>query len=77
MGAGWAMVKGDPISTATKRATRTRRTSGHSSKPTPKIQSWRSGFTNGKRDKLMEVNMWDQATVAFGGFSKWMRLPGL
>ena len=30
---------------------------------------------NGKRDNLMEVDMWDQAMVATGGFGKLMRLP--
>ena len=30
---------------------------------------------NGKRDKLMDVNMWDQAMVAISGFGKLMRLP--
>ena len=29
---------------------------------------------NGKRDKLMEVDMWHQAMVALGGFGKLMRL---
>ena len=30
---------------------------------------------NGKRDKLMEVDMWDQAMVANGEIGKLMRLP--
>ena len=30
---------------------------------------------NEKRDKLMEVDMFDQATAAIGGFRKLMRLP--
>ena len=30
---------------------------------------------NGKGDKLMEVDMWDQAMVATGGLDKLMRLP--
>ena len=29
---------------------------------------------NEKRNKLMEVNIWDLAMVAIGGFSKLMRL---
>ena len=29
---------------------------------------------NGKRDMLMEVNMWDQAMVAIGAFGKLTRL---
>ena len=30
---------------------------------------------NGNRDKLMEVNMWDQAMVPISGLGKLMRLP--
>ena len=74
-GAGSAMGKGDPISKTTKRARCTRRTSGHISKPTPRQSPRRSGSTNGKRDKLMEVDMWDQATVAIDDFYKLTRLP--
>ena len=59
----------------TKRAKCTRRTSGHTPKPTPKKSSRRSGSTNGKEDKLIEVDMWDQATVTIGRFDKLMRLP--
>ena len=28
----------------------------------------------GKRDKLMQADMWDQATVGISGFPKFMRL---
>ena len=38
--------------------------------PPPKESQRRSGLRNGKRDKPMEVDMWDQATVAVGGFSE-------
>ena len=31
--------------------------------------------TNGNRDKLVEVDTWDQATGAIGGFGKLMTLP--
>ena len=68
------MGKGDPISTTIKRAKCTRRTSGHNSKPTPKKSTRKSGLTNGKRDKLVQVDMWDRATAAIGGFGKLMRL---
>ena len=30
---------------------------------------------NAKRDKLIQVDMWDQAMVAIGRFGKLMRLP--
>ena len=30
---------------------------------------------NGKRDKLMEVDMWDQVMVAISGFGKLMSVP--
>ena len=30
---------------------------------------------NGRRDKVMEVNMWDQAMVAIRRLGKLMRLP--
>ena len=59
VGAGSAMKKGDPISTTTKRARCTRRTSGHTFKPTPKTSPRRSGLMDKKRNKLMEVDMWD------------------
>ena len=62
------------MSTTTKRARCTRSTSGHSSKPTPKRSPRRSGLINGKRDKLMAVDMWDQAMMAIGGFAILMRL---
>ena len=75
MGAGSAMGKSDQMSMNTKRARCTRRTSGHTSKPTPTKSPKRSGLMNGKRDKLMELDMWDQAMVAIGGFGKFMRLP--
>ena len=64
--AGSVMGKGDPISTTTKRARCTRRTRGHTSKPIPKKSPRRRGLMRGKRDKLMEVDMWDQAMVAIG-----------
>ena len=63
------------ISTTTERARCTRRTSGHTSKPTLKRSPRRSALTNGKRDKLIWVDMWDQATVGIGGFSELMRVP--
>ena len=74
-GAGSAMGKGDPISTTKKSAKCTGRTSGHISEPDPKKCSRRSELTNGKRDKLVQVDMWDRATVAIGGVGKLMRLP--
>ena len=44
-GAGSAMGKGDPISTTTKRAKCTKRTSTHTSKPNPKKSPRRTGLT--------------------------------
>ena len=75
VGAASAMGKGDPTSTTTKCARCSRRTSGHTSKPTQKKSPRTSGLTNGKRDKLIEVDLWDQATVVIGGFGELMRLP--
>ena len=41
----------------------------------PKKASKEKRLMNGKRDKVMEVDMWDQATVAIGRFPELMRLP--
>ena len=40
----------------------------------PKSSSKRSGLMNGKRDKLMEVDMRNQATAVIGEFGELMRL---
>ena len=56
------MGKGDPTSTTTKCARCSRRTIGDTSKSTQKKSPRTSGLTNGKIDKLIEVDLWDQAT---------------
>ena len=74
-GAGSVMGKGDPIRKTTKRPKCTRRTSGHTCKPTLKTAARRSGVTKGKRNKLLAVDMWDRATAVIGGVGKLMRFP--
>ena len=70
-----AMGKGDRMNTTIKHARCIKRTSGHTSKPSPKKSPKRSELTNRKRDDLVKVDMWDRATVAIGGFRKFMALP--